>query len=478
MMRGKVFVLRSGSPAVESYDVVVVGGGVAGMQAAFKAVYRDKRVALVERERLGGTCLTRGCIPTKAMIRSGEVAHLARRGDEFGVRIDGGVRVDLARVVARKDEIVDRVVKVNEDEVDETETLDLYRTTARFVDPHTLEMADGTRIRGDLFILAHGARTHVPGWPGLADVPYLTSRSLLDLTELPEHLLVVGGGYIGLECAQMMARFGARVTVVQRSVVLKEEDQEIIDVLRAKLRSEGVEILEHTSVLRVEGGPGEITLLVEREGKETELHGDALLVAIGRRPNSDLLEVANAGIETWGPGWVTVDEHLRTNQPHIFAVGDCIGKQLFTHVARYEVEVAIANALEDGNERVDYLAAPYAVFTDPELGRVGRTLAEAREAGFDAEEITFTFEHLGKALCLGEEEGLIKIVAERGTGRLLGCHILAAHGGELIHEAIVVMHQRGTVDDLADAIHIHPTMAEGVNDAAFEMAIALGRRAF
>ncbi|MDX1612390.1 MAG: FAD-dependent oxidoreductase, partial [Candidatus Thermoplasmatota archaeon] len=404
-------------------------------------------------------------------------AHLARRGREFGVDIQGDIEVDLARVVERKDEIVDRIEAVNLEEVEETEGIDYYAGTARFTDPHTLAV-DGQPIRGELIILATGARPMVPAWPGIEGVDVLTSRELLDLKEKPEHLIVVGGGYIGLESAQMSRRFGSQVTVLQRSLILKEEDQDIIDRLRDRLDAEGIELHEGTGVTRVQQEGDTITVEAERDGKALTFEGDALLVAVGRLPNAQELDLEAAGVDTWGPGWLRVDERMRTSQPHIYGVGDATGEHLFTHVARYEVEVAVANALDGEDVEVNYWAAPHAVFTDPELARVGMTLAEAEAAGYDAMEVDFTYEHLGKALCLGEEEGVMKVVAEQGTGKLLGMHILANHAGELIHEAVVQMHREGSVDDLADAIHIHPTLAEGVNDVAFEAAIELGRRRF
>ncbi len=447
------------------------------MQAAFKAWMRDQRTALIEKERLGGTCLTRGCIPTKAMIRSGEVAHLARRGKEFGVELSGAVSVDMGRVVDRKDDIVDRVVEVNYDEVAEADGLDLYEERATFVDERTLRMED-QEIQGERFIIATGARPLVPPWPGIDEVDFITSREALDLRDLPEHLLVIGGGYIGLECAQMMARFGAEVTVIQRSTILRTEDREIVDILLDELVDEGITIHEGTSVERLAQDGDTRIVHADRDGEKLTFEGDELLLAVGRTPNTDDLGLEVAGVETWGPGWIQTDPRMRTSAANIWAVGDVIGKQLFTHVARYEVEVCIANMLDDEPTEVDYWAAPYAVFTDPEFARVGMTLEEATEAGFEAVASSFTFEHLGKALCLGEEAGIIKVISDQGTGELLGMHILANHAGELIHEAVVQMHKHGKVDDLADAIHIHPTMAEGVNDAAFESAIDIGRRVF
>ncbi|PSG96692.1 dihydrolipoamide dehydrogenase [Thermoplasmatales archaeon SW_10_69_26] len=461
---------------METYDVAVIGGGVAGLQAAFRAVARDRTVALVEKEVLGGTCLTRGCIPTKAMVRSAEVAHLARRAEEFGIDIEGEIEADMNRVVDRKDRIVEDVVDVNRHEVAETDAVDLYEGTATFEDPHTLRV-DGDAIGADQIILATGARPFVPDWPGVDEVDPLTSRELLDLDEVPDELIVVGGGYIGLECAQILGRLGSDVTVVQRSVILKQEDQQLIDLLRERLEAEGIELREGTGVERLEA-KGDRVLVhgADEDNEPVTITGDELLVAVGREPVDGDLNLDQAGVETWGPGWIETDDQLGTTQENIWAVGDCIGEQMFTHVARYEVEVAIRNALEDGEEAVDYFAAPYAVFTDPQLGRVGMTLEEAEDAGYDAMEAEWTFEHLGKALCLGETDGMMKAVADRETGQLLGFHCLAHEGAELVHEAIVVMNDRGTVEELSDAIHIHPTMAEGVNDTAYTAAIRLGRR--
>jgi dihydrolipoamide dehydrogenase len=459
-----------------TYDVAVIGGGVAGLQAAFRAVARDQDVALVEKEVLGGTCLTRGCIPTKAMVRSAEVAHLARRAEEFGVEIEGPIEADMEAVRDRKDRIVRDVVDVNRHEVAETDAVDLYEGEATFEDPHTLTV-DGDTIEAEQIVLASGAKPFVPDWPGVDEVDPLTSRQLLNLDELPDHLVVVGGGYIGIECAQIMSRLGSEVTIVQRSEILKQEDPELIDILRDRLEEEGITLHEGTGVERLETkGEQVIVHGADEEGDPVTFEADELLVAVGREPLDDPLDLDAAGVETWGPGWVEVDEHLQTSQDHIWAVGDCIGEQMFTHVARYEVEVAIRNMLGDADEAVDYFAAPYAVFSDPQLGRVGMTLEEAEEAGYDAMEAEWTFEHLGKALCLGETDGMMKAVADRETGQLLGFHCLAHEGAELVHEAIVVMQNRGKVEDLADAIHIHPTMAEGVADTAYTAAIRLGRR--
>lgn len=466
-------------------DVAVVGAGVCGMQAAFRSAYRGHEAALIEKERLGGTCLNRGCIPTKAMVRSAEVADLARRGEEFGIEIEGAVRPSLEKVVARKDRIVDRVEETNQADVAETGNLHLVEGAARFADEHTLsiEGADVDAVRADHVVVATGARPLVPDWPGMEEVRdhVLTSRSLLDLTTPPDHLLVVGGGYIGVECAQMMARLDVPVTLVQRSTILKEEDQDLVDILREALEADGVTIHEGTGVQALEpadGGEGLRLLCETQEGKERTLEGDKLLVAVGRRPNAPSLDPEAAGIETWGPGWIQVDDRMRTSREHVYAVGDAVGEQMFTHVGHREVEVAVDNMLGDGDDRIDYHAAPHAIFSAPELARVGMTLGEAQEAGHDAEEAAFTYEHLGKALCLGETEGMMKVVADAGTGELLGFHIVADHGAELIPEAVLQMERRGTVDEIADAIHIHPTMAEGVNEAAYEMALQLGRREY
>jgi dihydrolipoamide dehydrogenase len=462
-------------------DVAVIGAGVCGMQAAFRSAYRGHEVALIERERLGGTCLNRGCIPTKAMVRSAEVADLARRGEEFGIEVGGEVRPDLESVVARKDRIVDEVEETNQADVEAQENLTLVEGEAVFQGPHALDV-EGTTVEAEQIVLATGARPLVPDWPGLDEVEehVLTSRSLLDLTDRPDDLLVVGGGYIGVECAQMMARLDVPVTLLQRSTILKEEDQELVDVLREALEADGVDIREGTAVRSfAPADDGGLAVTCQDEaGKEATVTGDKVLVAVGRLPNAPSLDPEAAGVETWGPGWIDVDEGMRTSQDHIYAVGDAIGEQMFTHVGHREVEVATDNMLEDAGRAIDYHAAPHAIFSAPELARVGMTLEEAEEAGHDAEEVSFTYEHLGKALCLGQQEGMMKCVADLESGEFLGFHIVADHGAELLPEAVLVMERRGTVEEIADAIHIHPTMAEGVNEVAYDMALQLGRRRY
>lgn len=462
------------------FDVAVVGAGVCGMGAAFRSAYRGYETTLVEKERLGGTCLNRGCIPTKAMVRSAEVADLARRGEEFGIEVAGEVRPHLEDVVARKDRIVDEVEETNQADVADQENLTLVQGEARFVGEHTLDV-EGEEVVADRVVIATGARPRVPDWPGIEDVreDVLTSRELLDLTEEPQRLLVVGGGYIGLECAQLVARLDVPVTLLQRSTILREEDPDLVDVLREALEADGVRLEEGTSVRSLEPRDGGVQVTCQGpSGKETTFQGDKLLVAVGRLPNAPSLDPRAAGVETWGPGWIQVDDRMRTTQDHVYAVGDAVGEQMFTHVGHREVEVAVDNMLGDGDDRIDYHAAPYAVFTDPELARVGMTLEEAREAGREAREATYTYEHLGKALCLGEQEGMMKVVADEETGELLGFHVLADHGAELVPEAVLQMEERGTVDAIADAIHIHPTMAEAVNEVAYEMALELGRREY
>ncbi len=462
---------------MREYDVVVIGAGVCGLQSAFRAVNRGMRVFIVEKERLGGTCLTRGCIPTKAMIRSAEVADLARRGREFGVRIEGEVQPDLELVVERKDAIVDRVEATNQRDIEATDALDLLRGTACFVDEHTITV-NGEEVTADAFVIATGARPFVPDWPGVDEVGVLTSRELLDLKDRPRDLVVIGGGYIGIECAQMMARLGVDVTIVQRSVLLKEEDQELVDILREVLGEDGIDIHEGTAVKRFEPVEGDRALVVaSREGEEVVFEADEVLVAVGRVPNGDTLNLEAAGVETFGGGWVRVDDRLRTSQEHIVAVGDAIGRYMFTHVGREEAEVAIVNLLDEGEGmRMDYHAAPYAVFSDPPLARVGMTLEEALNAGHDAVEASYGYEHVGKAMCLGEEEGLMKVIADEDTGEVLGFHIVGHNAGDLLAEATVTMHERGSVKELSEAMHIHPTMSEAVEDTAYTMALKLGLR--
>lgn len=447
----------------ERYDTLVIGGGMAGLPLALRAA-RHGSVAFVEKERLGGTCLNRGCIPTKTMIASAALAHQIRRAQEYGIKV-AAPAVDLPAVVARKDAIIDTIRNGSYKAVAKADRLDLYPAEGRFVAPRRLRMG-GTEIEADKVFLVTGMRTTRPPIDGLDTTPHYTSRTLLDLTELPEHLIVVGGGYIGTEFAQMFARFGSRVTVIQRADrLLPGEDPDISAAMAAGFDADGLTVLTATTCTAVEGEPGRIR--VGCQGDESgEITGTHLLIAAGRTPNTDHLGVEHLGLEPDEQGFLPVDDQLKTPVEGVWALGDIRGGPMFTHTARHDVDIAYRTTFRNQDRSIAGRIVPHAVFTDPEVGSVGMTEPAARAAGFDVLIGRQDFTGVVKARAIGNTRGLVKFVVDAATDQILGCHIAGPEGGNLVHEAVIAMTCGASYSDLANAIHIHPTLAEGVNTAA------------
>ena len=429
-----------------------------------------------------------GCIPTKALVRTAELIHLARRPEnvDFGFSVHG-VSVDFPRVIARKDAVVADVVGRLTRSLEDAERLDLIHGEARFVDARTIVLDDGRQLAASSVIVAAGSRPATPAIPGAREAGYLTNASIMELQQLPHRLVVVGAGPIGMEFAQMFARFGSAVTVLFRGDrVLPHEDPDIGAALTAYLTREGLEMVPRANALRVERGqtgdgdaPRIVIAMVG--GHERRFPADEVLMAIGREPNAAALDAARAGIATTAAGWVDVDPTMRTNADGVFAVGDAIGhtsgSQLYTHVAVMEGGIAARNASSGGSERFDPTVIPGAVFTEPEVARVGLTEAQARAAGFDPAVATYPFAKIGRARAMGERDGIIKVLADKVSGAILGAHLFGPNAGEIVHVVATAMATESrSPQPILDAVFIHPTLAEGVQSAFEELLTDLPAR--
>jgi pyruvate/2-oxoglutarate dehydrogenase complex dihydrolipoamide dehydrogenase (E3) component len=451
----------------QRFDAIVVGAGQAGPPLAGRLTAAGQTVAMVERKLFGGTCVNTGCIPTKTLVASAYAAHLARRGADYGVST-GPVSVDMAKVKARKDGIVLDDRNGVEGWLDDMDRCTVFRGHARFDDPHTLRVGDDT-LHGDRIFLNVGGRAVVPDIPGLADVDYLTNVSILELDTLPEHLVVVGGSYIALEFAQMYRRFGARVTVVEKGPRLtSREDEDVSGSIREILQNEGIQIVLDASDIRISKRDNGFEL-TPRTGA-TPIAGSHLLIAVGRRPNTDDLGLDQAGVHTDDRGYVTVDDQLRTNVEHIWALGDCNGKGAFTHTSYNDFEIVAANLLDNDPRRVSDRISTYALYIDPPLGRVGMTVEQVRASGRPALVGQRPMTRVGRAVEKGETQGFMKVVVDAETQQILGAAILGVGGDEAIHGILDTMSAKAPYTTLARTMHIHPTVSELIPTMLQEMS--------
>lgn len=449
---------------MERYDLAVIGGGTAGLVSAAVSAGIGARTALIEQHRLGGECLWTGCVPSKAIIRSASVLHAIRHAAGYGVHVQGA-RADFGAVMERVHAIIARIQPHDSPERFRGMGVDVVEGRARFLSPDEVEVG-GKKVRAKRWILATGSRTAVPDVPGLKEAGYLTHESLWELRALPESLVVLGGGPIGIEMAQAFARLGSSVTVVAASAqLLEREDPEIAAVVARQLEREGVHILLSAKAarVRVEGGAKLVT--VAGAAGESELRADAILVATGRTPNVEEIGLERIGVEVGGHG-VSVDDTLRTSASNVWAAGDVAGPYRFTHVADYQARIAAPNALFPLHRKVDYRVVPWCTYTEPEVARVGLTEAEARERWGDRAGV-FRYDHasLDRALCDGEPDGLTKIVIDP-KGRIAGAHVAGPRAGETIHEAVLALRHRLKLSDLSGMIHVYPTYPESLKRTA------------
>ena len=454
--------------AAEQYDAVVIGAGQGGGPLSTALAKAGKRTAIVEREHAGGTCINTGCTPTKTMVASARVAYLARRSADYGVD-HGEVTVDQKRVRQRKRQIVASFRSSSEDKLWETEGLDLIYGEASFSGSHVLDVGlkngQTRELTAELIFINTGGRPAAPKIAGLDDVPHCDSTTIMELAETPEHLLVLGGGYIGLEFAQMFRRFGSEVTVIQRGdALLSREDDDVAACIRQILEEDGIAIRLNTEAKAVCMHDGKTALTVKSGESEEQVRGSHLLVATGRTPNTDMLNLAVAGVETNDKGYITVNERLETNVPGVYALGDVNGGPAFTHISYDDFRVIRANLLEGGKRTTKDRPIPYCVFTDPELGRIGLTEHQAREAGHEIKVATMPMSSVARALEMDEPRGLMKAVVDARTDQILGAAILGVWGGEVMTQLQFAMMGKLPYQTLRDAVIAHPTLAEALSN--------------
>jgi pyruvate/2-oxoglutarate dehydrogenase complex dihydrolipoamide dehydrogenase (E3) component len=444
----------------QRFDAIIIGTGQAGPALAARLAGAGMKLAVIERGRFGGTCVNTGCIPTKTLIASAYAAQLARRAAEYGVTIGGPVAVDMKQVKARKDKISGRSSNGVEQWMRGLENVTVYQGHACFESAHGVQV-NGELLEADRIFVNVGGRALVPPMPGLDQVPYLTNSGMMDVDFLPEHLIIIGGSYIGLEFGQMYRRFGARVTVVEKGPrLIQREDEDVSQAVREILEGEGVDIRLNANCMTTRRDGDHIAVGLDCASGAPEVHGSHLLLAVGRVPNTDDLGLDKAGVETDAHGYIKVDEQLRTNVSGIWALGDCNGRGAFTHTSYNDYEIVAANLLDNDPRAVADRIPAYALFIDPPLGRAGMTEREARQSGRKVLVGTRPMSRVGRAVERGESLGFMKVVVDAETQMILGAALLGLTGDEVIHSLLDIMYAKAPYTTISRAIHIHPTVSE------------------
>ena len=443
-----------------TFDAIVIGTGQAGPALAARLAAAGQSVAVIERDKFGGTCVNDGCTPTKAMVASAYAAHLARRAADYGVRIDGEPGVDFAAVMARKDAIVARSSGGVRKWMEGLKNGKVFRGHARFTRPDRVSV-NGEELTAERIFVNVGGRPLVPDLPGLSQVPYLTNQQMMTLRERPEHLIVVGGSYIGLEFGQMMRRFGSKVTVIEMgSRLVAREDEDVAGTLRDILEAEGIEVRLNAKCLSVAKESGGLSVGLECAEGAPRAQGTHLLLAVGRVPNTDDLGLEAAGVKTDARGYIEVDAMLRTSNPRVFALGDCNGKGAFTHTAYNDYEIVADNLLAGAKRKWTDRIPVYALYTDPPLGRVGMSEAEIRKAGLKALVGKRPMTRVARAVEKGETKGFLKIHVEASSRRILGASLLGTSADEVVHSLIDAVYARMPVEEFQRHVRIHPNVSE------------------
>ena len=454
---------------VEKYDAIVIGSGQGGTPLSRRLAEAGMRTALVERTHVGGTCINEGCTPTKTMVASARVAYLARRAADYGVRT-GNIEIDLKRVRQRKRDIVNTFRNVSQARLERTPNLDLIFGTASFTGPKeiALQVKDGGGTRtltADRVIINAGTRAAIPKLPALDAVPYLDNASIMELDAVPEHLLILGGGYIGLEFSQIFRRFDSQVTIVQSAKqLLAREDADVADAVAEILREDGIEVLLSARAEKINSDNGRLRLEITAGGQARVLEGSHLLVAIGRTPNSDRLNLSAAGIEADTKGFIKTNPRLETNVAGVYAIGDIKGGPAFTHISYDDFRILRANIVEKKNETIEGRLVPYTCFIDPQLAHVGLSEEDARRQNRQVRVAKMPMNHVARALEMDESRGFLKAIVDANTNEILGATVLGIEGGEIMAVFEVAIMGKLPYTALQNGIFAHPTLAEGLNN--------------
>jgi len=446
------------------YDAIVIGTGQAGPSMATKLAGSGMKTAIIESGKFGGTCVNDGCIPTKTMVASARAAHIARNAAEYGVVIDGSVSVDMKLVKARKDEISGKSNKGVEQWLKGTDNLTVFEGKGRFESHNTVRVGDEL-LQADKIFINVGGRAFIPPFPGLDNIDYLTNENIMDIDFLPEHLIIIGGSYIGLEFAQMFRRFGSKVTVVEMaSNIIQREDEDVSNTVLQVLEKEGVKFRLNSECISPEKQPekegNEIIVKLHCSDESKEVRGSHLLLAVGRSPNTKDLGLEKAGIEVDERGFIKVDDQLQTNVPGVWALGDCNGQGAFTHTSYNDYEIVAANLLDDDNRRLSDRIVTYGLFVDPPLGRVGMTENQARESGRNVLIGKRPMTRVGRAVEQGQTEGFMKVLVDADSKEILGAAIIGLNGDEVVHSITDIMYAKAPYTVIQRAVHIHPTVSE------------------
>ena len=441
------------------FDAIVVGAGQSGPSLAVRLAQSGQNVALIEREHLGGTCVNDGCIPTKTLVASARVAYLARRATDFGVHV-GGVSVDMKAVKARKDAVVGQSIDGLTSWLEGTPNLTLFRGEGSFTGDHEV-MVNGEALTAPKIFINTGCRPVIPEWPGLTDVPYLTNTSMMGLDVLPAHLIIAGGSYIGLEFAQMYRRFGSQVTVLEYGErLIGREDPDVSEAVRLILEGEGIEVRLGVRDFAVAGMAGAIRLTATIDGAPISLDGSHLLLAVGRKPNVEALELEAAGVALDARGYIAVDDSLQTNVAGIWAIGDVNGRGAFTHTSYNDYEIVAGDLLDGDGRRVSDRIQAYALYIDPPLARIGMNAVDARKSGRRVLKGYLPMARVGRARERGETEGFMQVLIDAETKLILGAALLGIEADEVVHCLLDVMYAKAPYTVIQRAVHIHPTVSE------------------